>query len=230
MGGFRADAAPAGVAVRAVRASIAVSVVATAMAAAGCSFSSPEMDLSQNERLYRHTGYTSQVPGDRTAFLPPLVDDRGARIEDASADFSTEYFADGRWDRPPTQMVDAVLREELAGSDIFGEVTETARENGCIVRTRLIRFDVGTESHVAGIRSFAAVTIGVEVLGPMVAGGVRPTWLSEEFVGAHRSELDWRPAPASLLMGASLRDAMVRLLARLDQSNVGRTGVPLEVR
>ena len=43
------------------------------------------------------------------------------------------------------------------------------------------------------------------------------------------SEVEWHPVAASQLMGLSLRGAMRGLLSALDQSNVGRSSVPLDL-
>ncbi len=184
------------------------------------------IDLSENPALYRYTGYQARVPADRAVFMAPVVDDREVRVEEASGSHTVSYFADGSWDRPIADMVDAVLRQEVADSGIFNGMRDRADSDACVLKVRLRRFDVGGESHVTGWRSFAAVKFSVQVYGPGASEEARPLLLEQEFADGAASEVDWRPPPGTTLMGMSLRKVNTQILGTLDQRNVGRTGVP----
>jgi len=199
--------------------------VAGVLALGSCALTTT-MDLSENPRLYRPTGYSVAVPADLSVFLAPVVDARRSRVEEATKGHTVQYFSDERWHRQPAKMVDAVLRDELADSGVFESVQPTARADSCVMQVRLLQFDVGAETHVTGWRSFATVGLAVNVLGPVDASGARPELLSQTFEDEHHSEVDWRPPQAAPLMGLSLRQAVQHMLAKLDQSNVGRANVP----
>jgi hypothetical protein len=193
---------------------------------AGCA-STDKTDLAENPALYRPTGYRAKVPADRAVFVAPVVDARAARAaEDASGSFVVDYFSDAKWDRPPVDMIDAVLRTELADSGVFTELVDRPGPEACVLRVELRRFDVGGESHVTGVRSFAALGHAVQVYGPGEGNG-RALLLDEQLGDATASDIDWRPAPGAVLMGACLRRVNGAMLGLLDQRNVGRTGVPL---
>jgi len=211
MGGFRSVA----------------SVSAAGLALCACA-SPPQMDLGRNENLYRLSGYAARAAAERDVFVAPVVDARGARAEDASGSTSVDYFPDGRWTRPPAVMVDDVLRREISSSGVFHESTAQASPDTCILRAQLTQFDVGSEMHVAGWRSFAGVALKVSVLGPTDAAGERATLFEESFQDVHRSDIDWHPPPAAALMGASLRQVMLRVMSALDQSNLARPAVPAD--
>jgi hypothetical protein len=186
------------------------------------------MDLGRNENLYRLSGYAARAAAERDVFVAPVVDARGVRVQDASGSTSIDYFPDGRWTRPPAVMVDDVLRREISSSGVFREAAAQATPETCILRAQLTQFDVGSEMHVTGWRSFAAVALEVTVLGPADEAGERPTLFEESFHDAHRSEIDWRPPTAASLMGASLRNVMLRVMSALDQSNLARPAVPAD--
>ena len=187
------------------------------------------LDLSQNERLYRATGYTALPGADRIAFVAPVVDARETRIEEATDGYTVQYFPDSKWHAAPVRMVDAILRDELTQSGVFKSVDSNAGPSAFIVKAHLAQFDVGMETHVTGWRSFAAVRLRVQVLGQPSPNG-RPVLIDREFADNRRSEVDWRPPPAAALMGMSVRRCMQQALAMLDQSNIGRSQVPLDVQ
>ena len=109
--------------------------------------------------------------------IAPVVDARSARVEEASAKYSVQLFADSRWDRPVPAMVDAVLRREIEDSGVFARVAPEAGPDMCLLRTQLLAFDVGVEEHVSMRRSFAEVRLAVRVEGPIGADGTRPVLL-----------------------------------------------------
>jgi len=201
---------------------------AVAFASAAC-ISPPEMDLATNPEFYAPTGYAAKLPADRAVFVAPVVDARPARPEmEPTGEYTLNFYADGRWQRPPAVMVDEVLRAELASSQVFAAVQEVAAPEDCLMRIKLGLFEVGVESHVTGFRSFAAINWSVEILGPESSAGERPRLLEQGFGGAQRSSVTWVPPPAAVLMGMSLRQGVAQMLAALDQANVGRSSVPLD--
>lgn len=204
-------------------------IVLLGVCAAAC-VSPPEMDLGTNPELYVPTGYVSKLSADRRVFVVPTVDAREPRAPvDASGPYTVNFYPDGRWHRAPAVMVDEVLRAELATSLVFASVELNARPEDCMMRVRLTGFDVGAESHVTGFRSFAAIRWALELHGPEGESGDRPLWLNRDFGGAQQSTISWVPPPAAVLMGMSLRQAAAEMLAALDQSNVGRSNIPLDI-
>jgi hypothetical protein len=195
---------------------------------AGCAVEEG-MDLARNGSLYRATEYTATLPADRGVYLAPIADEREANVEAASGPYTVSYFTDGDWSRPPAVMVDEVVRRELESSGVFAGVQTRARPEDCLMRVKLRRFDVGAESHVTGWKSFAAIVLGVEVLGPVAASGDRPLWLQRDYAGAQKSGISWVPPAATGLMGLSVRQAVVSMLGDLDRSNVARANVPLDL-
>lgn len=187
------------------------------------------MDLADNPALYRNTGYETTLPADRSVFLLPVVDDREVATAEAAGPYTVSYFADGDWERPPAVMVDEILRREIVDSGVFSSLSQTARPEDCLLRVKLKRFEVGAESHVTGWKSFAAIVLSVEVLGPLAPNGERPRWMDRDFGGAQKSSVGWVPPPATTLTGQSLRQAITQMLAALDQSNVARANVPLDL-
>ncbi len=197
----------------------AVCVLGLALASCG---STGATDLGTNEWLYGGSGYRARIPGDRPAFVAPVRDARTAPDPAPDGEFTISYYSDDRWERPPAQMIDDVVRSDLAESGVFTEVSERPWSNGCTINVELRQFDVGSEMHVTGWRSFAALTIAVEVNGPLTPAGNRPVLLQEQFDESLHSFVSWDPPAASQLMATILERVMNRMLGVLDQEGVGR--------
>lgn len=201
------------------------------LALAGCQ--SPAVpDLAQNEELYVDCGYLTKLPGDRNVFVAPVVDGRTEALRAAEAATQLngrplQWDSDGRWSRPIAEMVDEVLRRDLAASEIFTEILEKPGKAQVVLTPTLVTFATGAVEDMAGGRSLADVGIRVVAHGPQDASGRRPVLLDQVFSERVVTEISFRTASRHVLAGTSLRSALLKMLQALDSKCIGRDGMPL---
>ncbi|MEM7203983.1 MAG: hypothetical protein AAF628_27225 [Planctomycetota bacterium] len=178
------------------------------------------MDLSQNERLYQRTEYRVSVPAERAAFLGPVMD--GRRAAEASGRISQHVLSDASWAQLPSVMLDAIVRDELATSGVFAELRPRLTPDTCLVEVAFDRFDAAVREQPSGRQGLGGVALQVKVHGVEVAGE-RPLLLERTYAEEIASEVALQPPNPRILLGLALRRAMLRMLAELDQTSVGRT-------
>ncbi len=207
------------------RALLAFLVTLAACASAG----TDDRDLATNPSLYQSPGYKSQLPPDRAVFVAPMLDQRRPpAIEAATGPSIVTHMPEGKWTRSLPVMIDEVLRKELGSSGVVAAVLPQARNDALVIKPTLVVGACGAQEHVAGRRSFAEIGIKIVVLGPADANGKRTPLHDHLYGHAQVSEIEMSPVPAPNLMGMTLRTTLAQLLAGIDQSNVARSGVPLD--
>ena len=188
-----------------------------------------QMDLGSNSSLYRSPGYVSKLPGDRSVFVAPVKDERSAAdLPRSEGAYPIRYMSDAVWERSVAEMVYDILVEELEGSRVFRSVLTQARGDALVLVPSLVQLYGGQQELVEGARSLAETAIRVQVHGPADEAGNRMLILDETFTNRQGSATSFRPPSVATLTGVSLRITMGKLVSGLDQSNVARTGVPLE--
>lgn len=192
----------------------------------GACKTAPKMDLAENETLYVPTGYRCSIAVDREAFLTPFTDERSA-LEEASSS-PVVYVDDGRWHRLPARMLDDVLARELSEAKLFTAVVGQPKPETLIIKPSIASWRGGITEEVTGRASFAQVGLRLVVLGPAAADGHRRTLFDEKFMHIQASEIAMIPRSPMQLFGMATRNAMVKALAAIDQSNVARSMVPLD--
>ncbi len=195
-----------------------------------CQSSKDQMDLAVNPTLYTSPGYHARMPADRPAFMPPIVDDRGSSTpEEASGPFPVTWMPDSYWDRPVVEMVDDTLREELKDSGVFSSIEDTPppSPDAVVVQVEMTRARCGLEEQAAKRRSMAELTVNVTVRGPVDASGGRDVIWQKEFHEVTASDLLIRPPVVPSMFGRVTQRVVARVVAALDESNVGRSGVPI---
>lgn len=200
------------------------------VALAGCHSPRDKLDLRENPDLYRSPGYTARIPVDRGVFVAPLVDERRDDVVDAAGPNPTQWMPDSRWARSPVAMIEDILRDELADSRVFVQVQRTPPPDAktLVLRPYLTAARVGAQEHTAGRRSIADLGLRIVVYGPDEGHGRRAIVFDRPFRETTQSEVQSRPPSAPGLLGLALRQAMANVLAALDQSNVSRSGVPID--
>ncbi|MBK8978126.1 MAG: hypothetical protein IPM29_19650 [Planctomycetes bacterium] len=199
---------------------------------AGCLSPSTRLDLVETDDLYAPTGYEARLPADRGAFVAPLVDRRDQAPADArTGPYPITWMPEGYWDRPVDVMIDDLLRRELEDSKVVARLdAEPPPEPGdLLIRPTLTRARVGTEDLVNGQRRIAEVSIHLLVLGPVGPGGERGTLLDEDVVETTGTGIAFSPPRLPVVLGGAVRGCLARLLKRIDESNVARSGVPLDL-
>lgn len=207
------------------------SVLLLALIPIACSTPNLHLDLARNDRLYVDAAFHARSPGDRVAFVAPVVDARDLSklpARDAQG-FPVQYGGDGVWERPVTEMVGEVLEREITGSAVFACVVPTAEATTWIVQPRLVSFLIGAVERVEGAQAFAEVGIELAVLGPAAPDGTRAVVWKNTYGERQITPPSLRPTSPYLLIGTSLRAAVQKALVGLDASNVGRSNVPAAV-
>lgn len=195
---------------------------------AGCQSTGQVPDLGDNPDLYRDLGFVSKLPGDRAVFVAPLQDQRRQeQLPEAQGGFPITYDSDERWCRQPADMVDDVLRRELAHSRVFAAVLPSPQPGALVLMPTLQEFQSGAVELDMGCRTLAEVGIRVQVFGPADAKGERQLLHDEVYAQRETSSVAMVPMSTYLLSARALRGSMQRLLSGLDGSNVGRSNLPL---
>ena len=194
----------------------------------GCG--APEVnDLARNEKLFPPTRFTAKLPADLAAFVTPLVDARKAWVADASSSgYPATAMPEGIWARPMPEMVDEVLRRELGTCGVVKSVLQRAEAGALIVKPSLVTGAAAVQELPQGRRTIAEAGIRIVVLGRDDGNGKRATLHDQVYTQRLVSDVEMRPAPALGLLSRAMRTSLTTALAGLDQSNVARSGVPLE--
>ena len=192
----------------------------------------PGIDLRHNSDLYKSVRYSARMAADRVAFVTPLVDERtGNPITGESNAYPVDYVPDNVWPRPLIAMIEDILIDELTDSGVFRELCgePPALDGQLIVQPVLMTARCGQEERPFGRRSFGEFGLKLVVYGPKPVDGARPVWIQEEFGEVTSTDVGAAPPSAPKLLGQAIHGAMYRLVSRLDQSNVARSGVPLKI-
>jgi hypothetical protein len=194
---------------------------------AACQSPANSLDLRRNADLYRSPGYRARLPVDRSAFLTPLVDARSGRAVEARGPYPISAMPDGYWARPLPEMIEQIVRDELNDSGVVvGLQRQAPPKNGALVITvHLLEAVCGQEERPSGRRSMADVALRVQVFGP--APGTTLLF-DRQFRQPLATDVGNRPARPPQLFGIALRQVVGAMLAALDQSNVARSGVPIQ--
>lgn len=193
-----------------------------------CRSSSSRLDLARNDALYGSSGYTAKVAADRAVCLLPVVDGRKAPAVEASGPYAVQLLPRGAWPRSMSEMVADILELELRRSGVFAEVSERVQPRTCLLRVEIEELDGGIEEHPTGRRTFAKVALRAKVLGPESSEGRRDVLLDERFEARQGTDVVMRPVSPRVLIGRALAAAVAAMLARIDQANVARSGVPMD--
>jgi hypothetical protein len=198
------------------------------LALAACTTTNQVADLANNEVLYRDVPFATKAPGDRAVFVAPVVDARDGRALPAhDKGFPIQYVGDDFWERPVPQMLGDVLSRQLAASGLFTTVASQASPDALVLKPSLVTFVGGAHEAISGSRTFAEVAMRVQVLGPTGSDGKRAVLHEQVYGHRQASPLALKPVSPYRLYGPALQQAVAKLLAGLDGSNVARTHVPL---
>src|SRR5690606_1773123 len=94
-----------------------------------------------------------------------------------------------------------------------------------IVEPQLLELRGGQEERVHGRRSVGTVSLRIAVRGPVGADGERPVLFDERFDQTVGTGVSTSPERVPIVIGRALQMAIARVVARIDQSNVARSGV-----
>ena len=197
------------------------------VALAGCQSTRERLDLADNDKLYATPRYRAKVAADRKAFVPPTVDERqGVAVEEAAGPYPTQWMADGYWERTPAEMVGDCLRTAFIDCGVFAGMEETTppAAETLIVEPQLLVMRGGQEERVHGRRSVGMASLRIVVRGPAV-DGERPILLDEVFEQSVSSGIATEPERVPVVVGRAVQLAIARIVAKLDQSNVARSGI-----
>ncbi|GAB4158252.1 MAG: hypothetical protein Fur0037_25830 [Planctomycetota bacterium] len=184
-------------------------------------------DLARNERLCSASTFVTRSPGTRELFVAPVGDERALDASPASlGGFPIAYDGDGRWSRPPQDMIGDALRRDLAHSRIFSAVLPAARPDALVLVPSIAEFHSGMAELEMGARSFADIAIRARVYGPSDDRGRRELLHDQIYGVRESSSAAIVPMSTYVLAGRALRGAIARLLRGLDASNVSRADVP----
>ncbi len=198
------------------------------LALVACASPADRNDLVTNPTLYAPTAYKAKVAVDRSAFVAPLVDERQP-VAEASGPYPVSYVGEAVWFRPVLTMVDEIVYDELRDSGVFVEASRSAPGSDALIVTPYLRSaNCGEEEQPAGRRSLSDVELRVVVHGPGADAGSRPVLLDRTFREIATTAVEMDPAPATQLLGIALRKSITKMLEVLDQSNVARSGVPMD--
>jgi hypothetical protein len=200
------------------------------LALSGCQSQRHVADFAENELFYVDLEWRTKAPGDRAAFVLPVVDARDtAQLPIAERGFPIRYGGDDFWERPVAEMLGDVLARQFAASALFTSVQDHASHDALLVRPVLQRFHNGAIEDMSGSRSFAEIALSIQVLGPAGADGKRAV-LHEQVYGTRQlTQNEINPTSSYLVVGRALRQTMQKVLTGLDGSNVARSAVPIEV-
>lgn len=186
-------------------------------------------DLARERDLYTRTGFAAQLPGQLTAFVDSVADERGALPDVVEGIYRPQYLGDGVYARPVPHMVRELLLQELEDSHLFKAIVATPEEADVVVQPSLAVFYASIEERVAGRRTRAKSGLKLRVFGPKDATGARPK-LFEEAYESTEIQRDGLGFTNSLLsdQGMTLKMAMTRMLRDLDGRRVGREAAAVE--
>jgi hypothetical protein len=180
-------------------------------------------DLAKERGLYTPTGFKAQLPGQLTAFLDTVADERGPLPQVVEGIYKPQYLGDGVFARPVPNMVRDLLLEELEASLIFKSVVDSADRADVVVQPSLIHFYASIEERIAGRRMRAKSAIKLRVFGPKDASGTRAK-VFEQVYESNEVQKDGLGFTNNLLVdqGNTLRVSMSRMLRDLDGKRIGR--------
>ena len=208
----------------------ALALLGMGLFASACATPNHTVDLARNELLYVDVPFATKAPGDRAAFVAPLVDARaGKDLPTTDRGFPISYGNDQVWERPVAEMVGDVLQRQLSKSGLFTAVADRASPQGLVVQPALVSFVTGAVESVAGSRSFAEVSLRLQVFGPVDAAGKRAVLFENVYADRQMTEVSLNPVSPYRLIGRALQISMQKALGGLDGSNVSRSNVPLNL-
>jgi len=186
-------------------------------------------DLVRERELYTLTGFKAQMPGQLTAYVDTVADERGPLPELVEGIYKPQYVGDGIYARPVPHMVRELLLQEIEDSHLFKEIVATPDAADIVVQPALAAFYASIEERVAGRRTRAKSGLKLRVFGPKDATGARPR-LFEESYESNELQRDGLGFTTSLLsdQGLTLKMAMGRMLRDLDGKRVGREASAVE--
>lgn len=209
-------------------ASLRTALLFVSLAALPACHTASVADLAKNDTLYRFTTFVTKLPGDRAVFVAPVVEARSNEVLPAAQNgFPIAYDSDERWARQVTDMIDDVLRVELAQSRVFDAILAKPAADQLVLQPSLVGFSSGMMETDSGGRTLAEIGLRVQVFAPADADGKRAVLLDQIYGERQVSAPAMVPPSTYFLCGRALRITMQRLLAGLDGSNCGRTNVPL---
>jgi hypothetical protein len=92
----------------------------------------------------------------------------------------------------------------------------------------LLEARCGTEERPAGRRSIGEIALRVVVHGPATGGAERPVLFDRTFREIVATPVERKPADPTQILGVTLQKVAQKALAALDQSNVTRSGLPID--
>jgi hypothetical protein len=205
-------------------------VLGTLLALAACGTPSAKtVDFAKNGKLIGDLPFVTARPGDRAVFLAPVVDIRPARLAEREGGLPVVYGPDSAWDRPVPEMVGDLLARELAESQVFQAVLPTATPDAVVVVPQLASFHMGTVENVRGASTLAEFAVNLQVYGPVGSDGVRPLWFERLYGDRQITQAQLVPENMFFVASGAVARSVNKLLVSLDGTNVGRTGVPLQL-
>lgn len=195
----------------------------------GCASTPKVVDLARNPVICADLPFATPAPGDRAVFVAPVVDGRRGQLPTHERGFPIYYGPDTAWDRPVTEMVGEVLQRELTESGLFAQLSTTASPQTIVIVPELTSFSMGAIESIHGARGFADVAVTLRVYGPEDAAGQRPLWLERVCSDRQVTQPQIKPANMFMLAGGATARSLAKALSLLDGSNVGRSGVPLQL-
>ncbi len=202
-----------------------------ALAVSACSSTDSKLaDFALNDLIYKGTTYTSRMPGDRTLFLAPIVDNREQDgLPATQGAYPIVYDDESRWNRTVAEMLDDVLHKDLQQSHVFSSFVDSAANADVVIQPTLITFLTGSMELESGSRALSELGMKLQVLGSIGFDGQR-TVLFERLYGERQlTDPAMRPPSRVMLTGRVLTSTMQKLVRSIDGSNVGRSGLPLMV-
>lgn len=194
-----------------------------------CATPSHVCDFAKNDWFYADVPFHTKSPGDREVFIAPVADTRDATaLPTSERGFPIQYAGDDFWERPVAEMLDDVLARQLASSALFPAVSHRASAQALVLKPSIVAFHAGATEAISGATSFAEVALRVQVFGPAGGDGKRVMLHEHTYIGRQVSPNEVNPVSPYLLYGHALQQAIGKVLAGLDGSNVARSNVPID--
>jgi hypothetical protein len=199
------------------------------LALAACSTPSRTADFAKNDWFYVDVPFHTKAPGDRAAFVAPVIDARDANaLPSSERGFPIQYVGDDFWERSVAEMIGDVLSRQLASSHLFPAVSNQASAQALVIKPAIVAFHAGATEGISGSASFAEVALRLRVFGPAGSDGKRALLHEQTCSGRQLSPNEVNPVSPYLLYGRALQQAIAKTLAGLDGSNVARSNVPID--
>lgn len=188
-------------------------------------------DLTRNSGLYQPTGHKVKHRQQRSIWIAPLQDRRTPpKADPAESMYPVVYTQDSFWDRPPGEMIDEIVREELGSSGIFASVARSRDDADWVLEPSLLAFHGAIEERVLGRRVFAQAGLHLRVWGRPAADGKRPLIREQQYLPQPLStpaRMAFLPDPHAIA-GGSLRQAIALMLRDLDAGGKRLDGMATE--